>query len=370
MPPIAGPSPRSVIAQLPIYEPGRDLATVARRTGRTDIVKLASNESPYGASPQVHEALAAALDEIHRYPDPSGTRLREALAERHGVDSDWIVLGNGSVELIENCAKTFLDPGDEAVLAKPSFLKFGIATRLMDAVPVEIPTVQDQADLPAMAAAVGRRTKIVYVANPDNPTGRMVSSETLLELLDALPESVVVFLDQAYYEYVAADSPSLRTRIERGNLLVSRTFSKAYGLAGMRIGYGIASPTLIARISRVREHFNTSSLAQVAALAALRDPDHVALAVRRNAEERELMASGLQVRGFRVTPSHTNFLLVRPPLEGPLAGKSLTATLLNEGVIVRPLGFYDLPEAVRISVGTAGENRRLFEALDRIAGAA
>ncbi len=357
--------PRAATADLPIYEPGRDAAAVARSTGRADIVKLASNESPYGASPLVAAALREALDEIHRYPDAAGNRLREALAARHDVEPDWIVLGHGSVELIENTAKAFLDAGDEAVLAKPSFLKFAIATRLMGAVPVEIPTIDDQADLAVMARAVGDRTKVVFLANPDNPTGRMVPAAELLEFIDNTPESVVLFLDQAYFEYVAEQAPSLRSRMERRNLIVSRTFSKAFGLAGLRIGYGIGHPELMRTIGRVREHFNTSSLAQVAALAALGDFDHVARAVRLNRERRELLARELSVRGLRVTPSYTNFLLVRPPEEGPIAHVDLAGAFMDEGVIVRPMGFYGMPEAVRISVGTSDENRRLVAALDR-----
>ncbi|MAE72137.1 MAG: histidinol-phosphate transaminase [Gemmatimonadetes bacterium] len=360
--------PRAATAVLPIYEPGRDAAAVARSTGRDDIVKLASNESPYGASPRVLEALRDAVDDVHLYPDAAGARLREALAARHGVEADWIVLGNGSVELIENTAKAFLDAGDEAVLARPSFLKFAIATRLMGARSIEIPTIDDQADLEAMAAAVGSRTKVVFLANPDNPTGRMVTAAELLEFIDGIPETVLLFLDQAYFEYVAEEAPSLRSRIERGNLVVSRTFSKAFGLAGLRIGYGVGHPELMRSIGRVREHFNTSSIAQVAALAALGDFDHVARTIRLNREQREFLARELSERGLRVTPSYTNFLLVRPPKEGPLARVGLAGALMEEGVIVRPMGFYGMPEAVRISVGTADENRRLVQALDRARG--
>lgn len=360
------PVARTAAGSLPLYEPGRDAEAVAAQLGRT-VVKLASNESPFGASPQVDLALREQIRHIHRYPDAGGTLLRAALAERWSVNPEQVLLGNGSVELIENTAKAFLDPGDEAIMAVPSFLKFRIATRLMAGTPVEIPTCADRVDLQAMAGAITERTRIIFVANPDNPTGQMVDADDLMRFIDLVPHHVVIFLDQAYYEYVAEQSPPLAPLLERRNVLVSRTFSKAYGLAGMRIGYGLAHPELAAAIGRVREHFNTSSPAQIAALAALSDPAHVDAAVADNDVQRARLTRELEARGLRVTPSFTNFLLVRGAERGFLAGVQLDQALLERGVIVRPMGFYGLGDAVRISVGTAPEIDRLLEALDTLA---
>ena len=361
------PIVREAARQLPLYEPGRNAELVARQLGRSDVVKLASNESPYGASPRVREALAEMLSGVHLYPDAGGTALRAALAEYHGVDSACVTLGNGSVELIENTAKAFLEPGLEAVMALPSFLKFRIATRLMGARAIEVPTVEDRVDLAAMAAAVGEQTRVVFIANPDNPTGQMVSADAIMGFIDSLPTSVVVYFDQAYFEYVSDQEPPLLPLIERPNVVVARTFSKAYGLAGLRIGYALGNPELIASLGRVREHFNTSSLAQRAALVALADEEHMRHAVAENQRERERVFSALSAHGLIVTPSFTNFLLVRPAVQGPLASAHLDEALTRRGVIIRPMGFYGLAGAVRISIGSRAENDRLLAAIAEIA---
>jgi histidinol-phosphate aminotransferase len=307
------------------------------------------------------------LSGLHRYPDAGGNELRNALAEHNGVDAACVTLGNGSVELIENTAKAFLEPGLEAVMAVPSFLKFRIATRLMGARTVEIPTVEDRVDLDAMAAAVGEQTRVVFLANPDNPTGQMVSADAVMRFIDSLPTSVVIYFDQAYFEYTSDQEPPLLPLIERGNVVVARTYSKAYGLAGLRIGYALGHPELIASLGRVREHFNTSSVAQRAALVALSDVSHMEHAVAENERERERLAAALRAKGLAVTPSFTNFLLVRPAARGPLASAHLDDALLQRGVIVRPMGFYGMSGAVRISVGSRGENDRLLEAISEIA---
>lgn len=359
---------RSILSRLPRYVPGRNAREAARELGLSRIVKLASNESPYGPSPRARDAAVRAVSAVHLYPDPAGATLKKRLAEHLGVEPAWITLGNGSVELIDNVARAFLEVGDEAVMARPSFLKFRISTLLAGGVAVEVPTLpDDRADLEGMAAALGSRTRVIYFANPDNPTAQMVDWSRVIRFLDALPRHVLAFVDQAYYEYVQEGAPDLLPLVERGNVLISRTFSKAYGLAGLRIGYGVAHPDVIGIVERVREHFNTNSVAQAAAEASLDDQEFVRSVVQRNARCRSDLATALRELGLRVGPSHTNFLLVRPR-DGDGDGAALARACAASGVLIRPLDFNGMPDAVRVTVGTPEENQALLHAMRRALG--
>lgn len=297
---------------------------------------------------------------VHLYPDASGRAIRAAIATHENVDPEWVIPGHGSVELIENVAKAYLDPGLEAVMAVPTFLKFQIATEMFGATPIRVPTVHDRVDLDGLATAIGPRTRLVYLASPDNPTAQMNSAARVAAFLESTPKGVLTFLDQAYYEYVVDESPDIHPLLESGRIFVSRTFSKAYGLAGLRIGYGLAHPDIIRSVERVREHFNTSLLAQGAAITALGDQAHLERVVSQTKRSRQNLRARLLDLGFVVGESFANFLLVR---HSTLDGASLAAALLERGVIVRPLAFAGIPDAVRISIGTPAENEFLLQAL-------
>jgi histidinol-phosphate aminotransferase len=350
------------VRSLEPYEPGKPVEELERELGIQGSVKLASNENPLGPSPRAVEALEAALGGVHRYPDGHAFALRRKLAARLGVADEALVLGNGSDELLELLAKTLLGPGDEAVYAWPSFAMYPIVVRGMGAKPVQVPLDANLVhDLDAMVGAITERTKLVIVCNPNNPTGTMVGREAFDRFVTRLPGDVVLAVDEAYVEYARRDDfpDALGWVTRRPGTIVMRTLSKIYGLAGLRVGYGVADPELAGYLERTRHPFNLNSLAQVAALAALDDEEHV----RRSRDlvregiaylERELGAMGIEM-----TPSQANFVLVR-------AGGGVYDALLHEGVIVRPMGGFGLPEHVRVTIGLPEENERLVKALRRL----
>jgi histidinol-phosphate aminotransferase len=354
------------VAELKPYEPGKPIEALERELGIRDSIKLASNENPLGPSPKAVEALRRAAGGVHRYPDGATFRLRRALAERLGVAPEQLVFGCGCDELLELVAKAFLGPGDEAVFAWPSFAMYPIVAQGMGADVRRVPLDRDLVhDLPAMASAVGPRTRVVIVCNPNNPTGTSVGAAAFDAFVAALPPDVVLVVDEAYREFaVRPDFPdSLAWLARRPGTVVLRTFSKLYGLAGVRVGYGVADPELAGYLERARHPFNVNLLAEEAALAALGDAEHVerTLAVTREGAaylERELAALG-----FEVTPTDANFVLVR-------AGAGAYDVLLRQGVIVRPMGGFGLPEHVRITIGTREENARVVRALRALRAAA
>ena len=350
------------IRTLAPYQPGKPIEELERELGIEGAIKLASNESPLGPSPKAVAALRSALDGVHRYPDGASYALRRALAQRLGVTEGQLVFGCGADELLELVAKVCLGPGDEAVYAWPSFAMYPIVVQGMGATPVAVPLDGELVhDLEALRAAVGPRTKVLFLCNPNNPTGTSVGAGAFDALLGSLPEDLVVVVDEAYFEYRRRpDFPdSLAWLARRPGTLVLRTFSKIYGLAGLRIGYGIADPELASYLERARHPFNVNRLAEVAALAALSDEEHAQRARQLNAEGAEYLTRELSELGIEVWPTDANFLLAR-------IGAGQHERLLHEGVIVRPLAGFGMPDHVRLSIGLPEENERLVKTLRRL----
>ncbi len=342
------------------YAPGKPIEEVEREFGISDPVKLASNENPLGPSPAALKAMREALPAIHRYPDGSGHALRHALAAHWKVSADQIILGNGSNELLELVGRCFLCPGDEAVYAAQAFIVYDMVAQVTGATKIVVPLKDFTHDLESMRAAVTPRTKLVFVANPNNPTGTCVRPEALESFLAAVPPDVVVVLDEAYYEYMppACQPDALRFVREGRLVLVLRTFSKVYGLAGLCIGYGIGPAPLVALLNRIREPFNTNSLAQVAAVAALGDTPHVTSSRQLTEVGRAALAQQCRDLGLAVVPSVANFLLVDVGRPAPAVAEAL----LRRGVIVRTAG-PGFPTHLRITIGTPPEIERCLAAL-------
>jgi len=349
------------IASIRSYVPGKPMAELERELGLSSIIKLASNENPLGPSPKVLRALRAQLAQINRYPDGSAFELTGALAARLEVPPESILLGNGSNEVIDIAVRTFMRPGEEVVSAAGAFVVYQLATQAAGGTNVVVPMREHTHDLPAMASAVTPRTRMVFIANPNNPTGTWVSERTVERFLDALPDGVIAVFDEAYYEYVARRTfPDILRRVRAGlPVFCLRTFSKAYGIAGLRIGYLVGPPEYVAEMNKVREPFNTNHLAQVAAVAALADERHLRRVVRLNRKERQRLGTELAALGLDVVPSEANFLLVGVRRDAD----ALYQELLRRGVIVRPIGNYGYPRHLRITVGLPEENDRLLAAL-------
>lgn len=345
------------------YVPGKPVGETERELGLADVIKLASNENPLGPSPRALAALRAAMAGVGDYPDGGASLLRRRLARHHGVEPEHLIVGSGSNELIDMIVRTCVRPGENLVLAATSFIAYKMAAQAAGREFREVPQKELRCDLPAMLAALDGRTKLVFLANPNNPTGTYVTRDELAAFLGAVPPEVVVVLDEAYGEYAwAADYPDGRAALARPRTLVLRTFSKVYGLAGLRIGYGLGDAELIDYLNRGRLPFNSNSLAQAAALAALDDPEHVRRSVALNRREMERLVPRLRARGLAVTESQANFVLV----DFRRDGMAVFEQLLRQGVIIRPVGNYGLPAHGRITLGTAEQNDRLVAALDRV----
>lgn len=361
------PQARPAIHALAAYDPGHDLVAM-RRASAMPLLELGSNENPYGASPRVAAAIAACVGEVHRYPDPRGGDLRRALARLHGVQIGQVVLGNGSHELLMQLAQVFAGDGDEVVVSAHAFAVFAIAARAAGArVRVAAALGADTAmprghDLHALLAQVGTATRLVYLANPNNPTGTWYPRADFVAFMAQVPARVVVVVDEAYAEL--ADAPDYASAIasiaHHPNLVVTRTFSKGYGLAGLRVGYAIAGAQVAALLERIRESFNVGLLSLAAAEAALADSAHLEACRTRNVTQRIALASALRARGWTVGRSQANFLLV----EFGADATAIEAGLLAQGVVLRPMAGYGLPHCLRIGVGRADENARLLRALD------
>jgi histidinol-phosphate aminotransferase len=350
------------ILELSPYQPGKPAEELDRELGISGSVKLASNESPLGPSPKATAAIRAALDGVHRYPDGASFALRRKLAARLGVDQEQLVFGCGADEILELLAKVLLGPGDECVFAWPSFAMYPIVVQGMGARAVSV-SLDDTLthDLDAMAGAITERTKLVFVCNPNNPTGTSVGSEALDRFLERVPEGVVVAIDEAYRDFARRpDFPDpLPWLARRPGTIALRTFSKILGLAGLRIGYGVADAELADYLERARHPFNVNRLAEVAAAAALDDDEYRERAIRLASEGAAYLTRELGALGVPVWPSDANFVLAKP-------GPDVFERLLREGVIVRPLGGFGMPEHVRITIGLPEENERLVKALRRI----
>jgi len=345
------------------YPPGKPIEEVERELGRTAI-KLASNENPLGPSPKAQEAIRKYAGNIHFYPDGGGYYLRKKLAEIHDLDMNQTILGAGSTDLIELVAKTFLTASDEAITSESAFYMYRLAVEDMGAALVLTPMRDLTFDLRAIVHAVTQRTKVIYLGNPNNPTGTMFTAAELDRFLDALPPRVLVVLDEAYFEYVQRPDYSHSVDYVRAgrNILVLRTFSKVHGLAGIRLGYGMGHRELIESLNRIRSPFNASSVAQMAGMAALDDREHVARSVASNTREMKFVTEELALLGIRYTPSVGNFLLID-------TGRDCEedfVRLLHEGVIVRPMKIYGFPTSQRVTIGTHEENELFLEALRRV----
>ena len=346
------------------YVPGTAEEEVSAREGGEKPLKLASNENPLGPSPKALEAARRALEQSHRYPEGSGRLLREALSRRWRFPAEQIVLGNGSTEIVEMLARVYVGKGGWAVTATPSFIMYRIAVLAANGFVREVPLKKDRFDLQAMAEACDASTSLVYIANPNNPTGTYATQSELQDYFRTVPDSVLTVLDEAYAEYLdRADYPSGADFLRQGRrIIVLRTFSKAYGLAGMRIGYALASREVVSALDRCRSPFNTNRAAQAAALAALEDQEHLLRSRESNRSGLLYLERELASRGIRFTPSVANFLLVHCDQ----AAETVYSTLLQMGIITRPMQPYGLPKALRITVGTETENRRLLAALEQV----
>jgi histidinol-phosphate aminotransferase len=331
-----------------------------------DAIKLASNENPLPPSDRVQKALIAALPHLNRYPDGSGHYLRQALAKKHGVSIDQVVLGNGSNELIELIVRTFLRPGDEAVVPHPSFMVYPMIVQAAGGIRVMVMLKDYRLDLEAMARAITPMTKIVFIANPNNPSATIVTADEVAHFLSRVPPRTIVVFDEAYIEFaMGPDFPDVLASVKQGRkVMVLRTFSKSASLAGLRVGYGVADADAIALMNRIRQPFNVNALAQVAALAALDDESHVMECVRMIEAGRHYLYDEFNALGIKYVPSRANFILV----DVGHSASDVYQKLLKEGVIVRPLTPFGMESALRITIGTPQENRRLVKALRHVLG--
>ena len=353
----------SYVRSIAPYQPGKPISEVARELGlkEENIIKLASNENPLGIGPRTRAAIERSLGEIARYPDGNGFELKQALSRRYGVDMASIVLGNGSNDVLELVALAFLGPGRAAVMSQHAFAVYPLATQARGARAIVVPAKNFAHDLDAMAKAVDDETYVVWLANPNNPTGTLARPDELEAFLRKVPERVLVVLDEAYNEYIQADvrGEPVKWLRRHPNLVVTRTFSKAYGLAGLRVGYALAHPSVADIMNRVRQPFNVNSIGLAAAAAALDDMEFVARSYAENLNGMRQLEEGARRLGLDYIPSFGNFLTIR-------VGKAneIFKRLLRRGVIVRPIGGgYGLPEHLRVTIGTAAENDKFLAAL-------
>jgi len=349
------------ISKLKPYLPGKPLSELERELGITHSIKLASNENPLGASPKVADAIVEALPDIGRYPDGGGFELRRALAEKHNIDAACVTLGNGSNDVLDMVARVFLAPGTESLFSQYAFAVYPICSQAAGADLVVAPARDYGHDLQAMQQRIGPRTRVVWIANPNNPTGTWLDSHALYAFIASLPANVIVVLDEAYTEYVAHDDNPDGTRWlnEFPNLIVTRTFSKAYGLASLRVGYALSHPDIADLLNRVRQPFNVNSLAQVAALAALQDQAFIERTVEVNRSGMIQLLQGIERLGLGYIPSVGNFITV----DFARDAASIDQALLQQGCITRPLANYGMPNHLRFTIGLEEENARLLTSL-------
>jgi len=353
------------------YQGGKPIAEVAREFGldEANIVKLASNENPLGIPESSQRAMQQAFAELARYPDSNGFDLKGAISKKFDVPTDWITLGNGSNDILELAARTLVQPGQSVVYSQYSFAVYPLATQAVGARAIVVPAKNFGHDLDAMLAAIAPDTRLLFVANPNNPTGTIVGGEQIAALLKQVPSSVVVVLDEAYTEYLPPDLryDALAWVRQYPNLIVSRTFSKAYGLAGLRVGFGIAQPSLTDLLNRIRQPFNVNSLAQAAAVAVLNDDAYLQKSAQLNADGYRQITDAFTQMGIEFVPSYGNFVLFRAG-DDESDGARVNLELLKKGVIVRPVGNYGLPQWLRVSIGLPNENAAFINALKAILG--
>ncbi|MGI6128955.1 MAG: histidinol-phosphate transaminase [bacterium] len=356
---------RKGIAEIKAYVPGKPIEDVKREFGLTEVVKLASNENPLGPSPKAVEAIRAAVDEINIYPDGACLALTQKLANKLNVDPDEIVFANGEDNIITLISKAFLNEGEEMIMADPSFSSFEISARAMGAKVVMVPVRPDfTTDLDAILGAITDKTKLIYLCNPNNPTGTICTRDEVEKFLDKLPSHVVLVFDEAYKEFVDDPNyPDGLNYVRQGyNVLVSRTFSKVYGLAGIRVGYAIGHPEFIGGLKRIREAFATNRLAQIGAAAALDDDEFLQKVTTVNREGREYLYKEFDRLGLPYVKSQTNFMMVDTKKDI----KKVFVELQEQGIIIRPAFIWNLPTWARVTVGTMEENQRFIQALEKV----
>jgi len=360
------PTATQSVQKLPPYQAGKPIDELAREIGFAvdDIVKLASNENPLGLSDKVKEALSESFDDLSRYPNANGYDLKQALAEKYDVEASQITLGNGSNDLLDIVARTYVTANDEVIFAEHAFVVYPIVTKIIGAKAVVVPAKDYGHDLDAMLAAVTAKTKLVFIANPNNPTGTFLSQDDLEDFLDELPSNIIVVLDEAYFEYadIIARGNAIEWLKQYPNLIVSRTFSKAYGLAGLRIGYSLSSSDVAELLNRVRQPFNCSVLALKAATTILLDERYLLDSVCLNNRGMKDLTAFFERHNLEFIPSMGNFITVNVGQ----SGDDVYQDLLKEGVIVRPITGYGLPNHLRISIGTEKENQRFKGALIKV----
>lgn len=348
------------------YQPGKPISELAREMGLDEhsIIKLASNENPFGTSPLALEAMAKALKEVMRYPDGNGFELKTALSKKYAVDSDQIMLGNGSNDVLELAARVFLKPGTSAVYSQHAFAVYPLVTQAVGANGISVPAKNFGHDLDAMLEAITPETRVVFIANPNNPTGTFVAAADLLRFLKRISPDVLVVLDEAYNEYLpeASKANSIEWLNRFPNLLITRTFSKIYGMAGIRIGFGLSHTHVAGLMNRIRQPFNVNSIGLSGALAAINDIEFVKRSYTLNLAGMLQITTGLDRLGIEYIPSYGNFLsfCVRD-------GKAITVYqhLLKKGIIVRPLGIYEMPQHLRVTIGLESENHKFLQSLER-----
>ncbi|MBD3671153.1 MAG: histidinol-phosphate transaminase [Gammaproteobacteria bacterium] len=359
----------SGVQKLAPYQPGKPIEELEREYGVKNAAKLASNENPLGPSPMAVEAMREAAKDVWLYPDGNGFELKTKLAQRLGVEMKQITLGNGSSDILQFVMQAYVDREAEVLFSQHSFAIYPILTQMMGAQAVVPPAKNWGVDLDAMAAAITDKTRVIFIANPNNPTGTWLKCDALAAFLDQVPERIIVVLDEAYFEYAidpatgAEDYPDGIAWLARyPNLIVSRTFSKVYGLAGVRVGYGVSHPQIADVLNRVRPPFNVNSLALAAARAALDDEEHLKKSVAMNAEGLTQLYAGFEAMGLAYIPSAANFVSVDVGREGA----PVYELLLHEGIIVRPVANYEMPSHLRITVGTEEQNTRVLTALKKV----
>ena len=356
--------PKPSIETIQPYQGGRPIEEVQRELGVTDIIKLASNENPLGPSPLAQQAIAESAKQVHLYPDGNAYYLKNDLAQYLGISAEHLILGNGSNDVLQLIAEVYVAPDDEVIYAAGAFVVYSVVTKLCSATAVVVPMQNDTHNLSAMASAITDKTKVIFVANPNNPTGTMVTADETAAFMEQVPDDVLVVFDEAYYEYVLrSDYPqTLPYVLEGRNFIITRTFSKIYGLAGLRIGYGIAPPALVETLNRVRQPFNCSLVGQSAARAALKDTAHVTKSQASNTAGKAFLYKAFDDMGLRYTQTEGNFIM----LHVEQLGTDVADALLQKGIIVRPIVEYGYPNAVRVTIGTQKENIRLITTLKHI----
>lgn len=355
--------PKPSVRGLPLYHPGKPIEEVKREYELEHVIKLASNENPFGCSPHVLENLLPGAKQMALYPDGAMRELKAAVARHLGVEEGQLIFGNGSDEIVQHIARCFLEPGTNSVMADVTFPRYKTNVQIEGADVIEVPLRDGTHDLYAMAEAVDENTKVVWVCNPNNPTGTIVSGEDVIRFMERVPSTVLVVMDEAYYEYVTDDRypDSLSLLADYPNLIILRTFSKIYGLASLRVGYGIASSEVMAELNRVREPFNVNALAQRAAQLALEDQAFINECRQKNIDGLRQLTEAFDHLGLRYFPSHTNFVFV----ETGVPAEEIFMHLLKHGIIVRSDSSWGYPTAIRVTIGSEQENAAFLQALEQ-----